>query len=135
MAPSTDPYVLVVDDDAIIRLEACAILMDAGFRCYEAVDGDDAIKVLQRFGQNITLLFTDVEMPGSTNGLDLARYTAERWPEIEIVVASGRRSPEPGDMPDRATFIGKPFDEDVVHSHLAEKLPEGKKPEPLKRRV
>ncbi|QYF87029.1 response regulator [Brevundimonas sp. PAMC22021] len=135
MVLSTNPYALVVDDDAIIRIDAAQILQDAGFRTYEAGDGDEAKLVLEEFGANVILLFSDVEMPGSTDGFALARYAAEKWPELEIVVASGRRKPEAGEMPDCATFISKPFDDHVVHSHLRKKLPDGKKPEPLKRAV
>ena len=62
----------------------------------------------------------------------LARYVAERWPSVEIVIASGRMQPEPGDMPEKATFIPKPFSADIVHQHLKHKLPEDKKPELLK---
>lgn len=71
-------------------------------------------------------------MPGETNGFALAHHVAERYPEIAIVVASGRIAPNPGDMPEKATFISKPFSSDVVHDHLRRILPDGKKPEPLK---
>lgn len=132
---STAPYALVVDDDAMIQMHACDILEDAGFRCHSVDDGDQAISLLGRQGEEIVLLFSDVEMPGKTNGFALARHAAERWPHIEIVIASGRISPNPGDLPPKATFIPKPFSASTVHSHLQDSLPEGKKPEPLKRAV
>lgn len=69
------------------------------------------------------------------NGFALSRYVVRYWPEIEIVVASGRTSPEDGDMPEKATFISKPFSAELVLAHLREKLPDGKKPEPLKQAV
>lgn len=121
----TGPYALVVDDDA----------MEAGFRCLEASTGDEAVEVLKKHDDSITLLFTDVEMPGSMNGFALARHVAKHWPDVEIVVASGRISPADGDMPEKATFISKPFSADLVHNHLREKLPDGKKPEPLKQAI
>ncbi|WP_306752834.1 response regulator [Paracoccus actinidiae] len=103
------PYALVADDDALIRMDACNILKDAGFRCYEAATADKAIEVLDKFGQNVQLLFTDVEMPPSAmTGFDLARRCAQDWPEIGILVASGGRRPGPGDMPDGAEFISSP---------------------------
>jgi len=74
-------------------------------------------------------------MPGDMNGFALARHVDEHWPHIEIVIASGRLNPEIGDMPDKATFIGKPFNARMVHDHLREKLPDGKKPGPLKQPV
>ena len=66
---------------------------------------------------DVTLLFSDVEMPGDTDGFALAHYVAEHWPWIEIVIASGNVKPGPGDMPDKATFIGKPFNDRMVHRH------------------
>ena len=84
---------------------------------------------------SITLLFSDVEMPGGTDGFALARHVSSTYPWIEIVIASGRIKPESGDMPENATFIGKPFSAKMVHDHLRDKLPDGKKPEPLKRAV
>lgn len=135
MQPSTVPYALVVDDDAIILMHACDILQDAGFRFYEASDGDAAVKLLNEHAQGVTLLFSDVEMPGSLDGFALARHVDQAWPHIEIVIASGNIDPADGDMPAKATFISKPFNAEMVHSHLAETLPDGKKPEPLKQRV
>ncbi|ATI78701.1 response regulator [Sphingobium yanoikuyae] len=135
MTLSTDPYALVVDDDAMILMHASDIVDEAGFRCLEASTGDEAVEVLKKHGGSITLLFTDVEMPGSMNGFALARHVATHWPDVEIVVASGRMSPADGDMPHKATFIPKPFSADLVHNHLREKLPDGKKPEPLKQAV
>lgn len=131
MAISTVPYALVVDDDVLIRMDAAAILVDAGYRTFEADSGNEAIRVLEDRAGDIVLLFTDVEMPGEKNGFALARHAEECWPHIEIVVASGNVKPQPGDMPAKATFIEKPFDEKAVHEHLRTHLPDGKKPEPL----
>jgi len=135
VTPSTAPYALVVDDDPLILMHACDILEDAGFRFFEAGDGDAARTLLSEHAASVTLLFTDVEMPGTMNGFQLAHHVAEQWPEIAIVVASGRITPAQGDMPDGATFISKPFSADVVHNHLRELLPDGKKPEPLRQAV
>jgi CheY-like chemotaxis protein len=133
MQPSTDPYALVVDDDPMIRVDACAFLDDAGYRCFDAGSAVEGIAILSTNSEAVSLLFTDVEMPGDMDGFALARHVAEHWPHIEIVVASGNRSPAEGDLPPQATFIGKPFSAQMVHDHLREKLPDGKKPEPLKR--
>lgn len=129
---STKPFALAVDDDPIILMDVSAILEDAGFRCHEADDGDAALRLLAGQADGVTLLFSDVEMPGSIDGFALARHVAKEWPWIEIVIASGRIVPEPGNMPDRATFISKPFSAAVVREHLRETLPEGKQPEPLR---
>lgn len=85
--------------------------------------------------ETVTLLFSDVEMPGDMNGFALARHVDAHWPHIEIVIASGRIRPQAGEMPEKPTFLGKPFNARMVHNHLREKLPDGKKPEPLKQAV
>ena len=123
MVLSTTPYALVVDDDAMILMHACDILEEAGFRFYEAATGDDAKTLLAEHASSVTLLFSDVEMPGETDGFALARYVDENWPWIEIVIASGRVTPIDGDMPDKATFIRKPFNNQMVLEHLRETLP------------
>lgn len=132
MSKSTVPFALAVDDDPFILMEICNILQDAGFRCHSADDGDAAKELLPLFAESITLLFSDVEMPGGTNGFELARHVAENYPWIEIVIASGRMKPSDTDMPAKATFLAKPFSAQLVHDHLREILPDGKKPEPLK---
>ncbi|WCM25966.1 response regulator [Sphingomonas sp. QA11] len=132
---STEPYVLVVDDNPLILMTVCDILEDAGFRYYDAENGDNAKAMLPQFGPNITLLFTDVEMPGNIDGFALAHHVAKEWPDIEIVVASGRITPQPGDMPDKATFVGKPFTAEMICDHLRDKLPDGKLPAQLKNTV
>ena len=132
--PSSDtPYALVVDDDFIIRMDATNILEQAGFQVLDASHGDEAFVLLESRHPDITLLFTDVQMPGELDGFALARKVAASWPHISIVVASGHVRPSPGSMPDKARFIAKPFSAELVHAHLQEILPDGQKPEPLKR--
>jgi DNA-binding response OmpR family regulator len=126
------PKALVADDDALIRMEACAILEDAGFLALDAGNADDALALLVKEQASVQLLFTDVEMPGSKDGFALAREVSRRWPHIGILVASGQRSPRVGDMPEGAHFIGKPFSADVVHGRVRELLPDGRRPEPLR---
>ncbi|WP_294328299.1 response regulator [uncultured Sphingomonas sp.] len=124
-----------MDDDPMILMDTTVILEDAGFRVHEAMDGEEAKGVLAEHWESIILLFSDVDMPGDTNGFDLARHADQRWPHIEIVIASGHVLPAEGDMPDRATFISKPFNKRSVHEHLAMMLPDDKKPEPLAKPV
>lgn len=135
MTLSTVPYAIVVEDDPIIMMETSYILEDAGFRVYESFDGDEAIVHLAEHWESTVLLFSDVDMPGTMNGFALARHVAEHWPSIEIVIASGHMSPETGDMPEKATFLTKPFNQRMVHEHLNQILPNEKKPEPLKKAV
>ena len=108
--------------------DVCSILEDAGLRFYEAANGDEAKQLLARLAGNVALLFSDVEMPGQTNGFALARYAAEHWPWIKIVIASGRITPEMSDMPEKANFISKPFSTETLQNHLREMSPEGESP-------
>lgn len=134
MSNDYTPFALVTDDDALIRMEAAAILEDAGFRVYEAGQVTDALAILEEGHASIQLLFTDVQMPpGKLTGFDLARTCAQNWPHIGIVVSSGQITPEINDMPEGAVFIAKPFSEAVVLDHLQELLPDGAKPEQLKK--
>lgn len=127
------PYALVVDDDVMILFGACDILAEAGFRPLEAMNVDEAIARLEQHADEITLLFTDVDMPGDRDGFDLVNEAAERWPHIAIVIASGAREPQAGEIPAAAIFVRKPFGAQVIHNRLNDLLPDGQKPEPLKR--
>lgn len=93
-------YVVVADDDALIRMHAADILQDAGYTPLEARHGDHAIAVLEQHHAGVQILFTDVQMPGGQrDGFALARETAKRWPQITIVVASGQASLRPAISP------------------------------------
>lgn len=129
---ASERLALVVDDDAVIRMDVAEILDQAGFRCLQAAHGDAAIEVLETHHLDVTLMFSDVDMPGSRNGFALAREVAVKWPHVSVVVASGRVLPAEGDLPEGARFIGKPFSAQTVHAHLKEMLPEDGKPAPLK---
>ncbi len=135
MPLSTRPYAVVVEDDPLIIMETTHILEEAGFRVHECFDGDEAIAHLAEHWERTILLFSDVDMPGATDGFALARHVAGHWPLIEIVIASGHVSPNPGDMPDKATFVAKPFNQRTVHEHLKRTLPDDKKPAPLRTAV
>ncbi len=127
------PYALVVDDDTLVRMDASFILQDAGFRTFQAGTPEAAMGLLDEHHDAIQLLFTDVNMPPSAlTGYDLARYCAGTWPEIGILVASGQQAPQPGDLPESAVFIHKPFSTSVVIAHLKKILPDGKQPKQLR---
>ena len=111
--PSTSvnrPYaVLVVEDDAILRLHALDIVEEAGFVALEAKNADEAIVILES-RTDIALLFTDVNMPGSMDGVKLAHAVRNRWPPIKIVVVSGHVQLDESDLPTNSRFFGKPFE-------------------------
>ena len=83
---------------------------DAGHEVKEASNADDALRLIAAEG--ITVLLTDIDMPGSMDGLALARGVAARWPNIGVVVTSGRRLPRPDEMPRETRFLSKPFSEE-----------------------
>jgi FixJ family two-component response regulator len=128
------PFALVVDDDVLILMDASDILHEAGFRALEAHSFDAAETLLVEYADEIVLLFTDVQMPGR-DGFELARMTAERWPDIGILIASGLADPSDGFLPDGAVFVRKPFHSDLIFEHLQMLLPDGKLPEPLKQKT
>jgi len=134
MTDNSIPYALVAEDDAIIRMDAVDILESAGFRVKEASNVEEALGLLNEDGERFHLLFTDVQMPPSEQtGFDLARHCSKHWPHIGILIASGMMVPEDNDVPDGAIFVRKPFSSHVIYNHLQVILPDGKKPEPLKR--
>jgi len=114
--PGTKVVVLVVEDDPIIRMGAIDLIQHAGFEAIEAADADKAIKILE-VRPDIRVVFTDVEMPGTMDGIKLSHYIRERWPPIKLIVASGRTIVEQGSLPEGASFFGKPYrDDDLVQS-------------------
>jgi two-component sensor histidine kinase/CheY-like chemotaxis protein len=102
------PNVLVVEDEMILRMRAVDIVEDAGFCPIEAVNADEAISILES-RSDISLLFTDIQMPGSIDGLKLAHAVHERWPSIKIILVSGQMKPSDADRPENSRFFGKPL--------------------------
>ena len=90
--------VLVVEDEPLLRMHAVDIVEDAGFVAIEARDADEAIAILEKRA-DVTLLFTDIQMPGSMDGLKLAHAVRDRWPPIKIVVVSGQMQLTQNDLP------------------------------------
>ena len=114
------PYaVLVVEDDAILRLHALDLVEEAGFTAIEAKNADEAIAILEK-RSDISLLFTDVNMPGSMDGVKLAHAVRNRWPPIKIVVVSGQMQLDTNDLPSQARFFGKPFEAEKMIAELKE---------------
>ncbi len=107
--PFHRPLILVVEDEALVRMTLVDVLEDAGFRVIEAVHADEALRVMKAV-PDIQAMVTDVEMPrGSINGFELARQVRASRQDIGVLIASGRAAPNPGDLPEGALFIGKPI--------------------------
>ncbi len=109
--------VLVVEDEFLIRLDIVDQLEREGFEVFEAADADAAIVMLETFNQ-IRLVFTDIDMPGSMDGLKLAAAVRDRWPPVKIIVTSGRRMVEITDMPDGSVFFSKPYHHAAVMASM-----------------
>ncbi|MEA2816327.1 MAG: hypothetical protein QOE02_4701 [Rhodospirillaceae bacterium] len=102
---------MVVDDDVLERMGASDMFSHAGYRVLEAGSADEALRLLET-NADIRVLFTDVSMPGSMSGADLARDVARRWPAIGIIMTSGR--PRPGELPSSMRFHDKPYEPTAV---------------------
>jgi CheY-like chemotaxis protein len=106
--------VIIVDDDVFERMGASYMFSDAGYRVLEAGSADEALQFLEST-PDVRLLFTDVSMPGSMSGSDLAHQVAERWPAVGIIITSGRPRPEP--LPLGSQFHAKPYEPINVLQH------------------
>jgi CheY-like chemotaxis protein len=106
MAP---PLVLVVEDELLVRLNAVSILEDAGFDTLQAGCADEAIALLES-RKDITVVFTDIHMPGSMDGMRLAHAIRHRWPPVELILTSGLVQVREEDLPERGHFLSKPYD-------------------------
>jgi CheY-like chemotaxis protein len=103
------PIVLVVEDDVMLRMRAVDLVEDAGYTSVEAVDADEALGILQSRSSDIALLFTDIQMPGSMDGLQLAHAVYQRWPRLKIILVSGQLKLSSAEIPRDSRFFGKPL--------------------------
>ncbi|BAU92462.1 response regulator receiver protein [Methylorubrum populi] len=100
--------VLVVEDEPLLRMLATDILEDEGLTVLAAATAEEALSILESRG-DITVLFTDINMPGKMDGLTLASHVAQRWPHIRLVVTSGRQGFTNDQLPDDGQFVQKPY--------------------------
>ena len=99
---------LVVEDEALVRFDLAQTLEAEGYKTFEAADAAEAISVMEAHPE-IRVVFTDIDMPGTMDGLALSHYVRERWPPTIIVVCSGHRTPSKDDMASGARFLPKPY--------------------------
>jgi CheY-like chemotaxis protein len=116
--------VLVVEDEMMLRMRAVDIVEDARFTPVEAVNADDALAILES-RSDIDLLFTDIQMPGSMNGLKLAHAVRERWPAIKIILVSGQVTPTEAEKPVNSRFFGKPLEVKKMIAEMQEMIGQG----------
>lgn len=116
---SSKPVVLVVEDEALLRMNAVDIVHQAGFEVLEASTADEAIDILEA-RDDIRVVFTDIQIPGSMDGLKLARAVRGRWPPIQIIATSGRVKVSEHDLPQGGRFLPKPYTTHQVTQLLLE---------------
>src|SRR5579863_1534496 len=120
----TPPKVLVVEDEMLLRMRAVDIVEDAGFTAIEAMNADEALAILES-RSDVELLFTDIQMPGSMDGLKLAHAVYERWPSIKIILVSGKLTPTDSERPTDSRFFGKPLEVKQMIAEIREMIGQG----------
>ena len=108
LSASKRSVVLIVEDEFLLRMDAVDMIAAAGFAVVEAANADQAIEVLEA-RPDITVIFTDIQMPGTMDGLKLARAVRGRWPPIKIVATSGHVNVGERDLPEGGRFLLKPY--------------------------
>jgi CheY-like chemotaxis protein len=111
------PKVLIVEDEMMLRMRAVDIVEDAGFSPVQAINADQALSILES-RSDISLLFTDIQMPGSMDGLKLAHAVHDRWPAIKIILVSGQVNPSDAERPKDSRFFGKPLSDGQMIAEL-----------------
>ena len=114
---ASQPFVLVVEDEFFSRMHAADLVEAAGYRAIEVSNADEAIAILEA-RRDIRIVFTDIDMPGSMDGLKLARAIRDRWPPIELILTSGHFDVPEGDIPERGLFFSKPYHDNEIVSAL-----------------
>lgn len=113
--------ILVVEDSPLIRMGAVDLVLSAGYEAVEAHDADEAIRILES-RYDIDLVFTDVQMPGTMDGIKLCHYIRDRWPPIKLIVASGAAILEESSLPFGSRFFPKPYDNHTIMDAMAHLL-------------
>ncbi|MGQ3215382.1 response regulator [Shinella sp.] len=113
--------ILVVEDSALIRMSAVDLVLSAGYEALEARDADEAIRILESRA-DIDLVFTDIQMPGTMDGIKLAHYIRDRWPPVKLIVASGNAIIKESNLPTGSRFFAKPYQDHAIADAMARML-------------
>ncbi len=116
------PVVLVVDDEPLVRMTAADELDEAGFQILEAANAEEALGVLEERANEVQVLFTDVNMPGSMGGVALAVQVHQRWPHVLLLISSGYAQLHPAEIPDHGHFVPKPYIGATLVRHITEMM-------------
>jgi two-component system, response regulator PdtaR len=113
------PVVLVAEDEELVRLYAVDLLAEAGYKVVDVASADAALEAMAE-QPAIRVLFTDIQMPGKLDGIQLARRVHEQWPEVLLLITSGGRRPAKAEIADHGHFIAKPYlPSDVLNEIVA----------------
>lgn len=113
--------ILVVEDETLVRMHGMDILEDAGFEVLEASNADEALAILAQH-DDVRLVFSDVDMPGSMDGLELVKLVHQRWPDVRLIVTSGHHRLQDASLPDDGRFLRKPWSEEVLVEKIRDVL-------------
>lgn len=113
------PVVLLVEDDSLLRLFASDLLEEEGFEVVETGSADEALAWLD-VRDDVRAIVTDIHMPGSLNGLELAHLVHRRWPGILVLLVSGVARPSAAELPEGGRFLAKPYESTTILHHLRE---------------
>jgi CheY-like chemotaxis protein len=108
MAHLSKTFVLVVEDEPVLQLMAVAVVEDAGFEAIAASNADEAVRILEG-RDDIRIVFTDIDIPGSMDGMKLAACVRDRWPPVEIILTSGHFAADEVSLPARGVYFAKPY--------------------------
>ena len=109
--------VVVVEDESLLRMNAVEMIEQAGFEVVEAGNADEAIAIPES-RLDIFVVFTDIQMPGTMDGLKLAAAIRGRWPPIKIIATSGRLGIRDCDLPEGTVFLSKPYSSEAISAAL-----------------
>lgn len=115
--PNKNLAVLLVEDEPLIMLHLASVVEELGFEALQAFNAKEAIDILMS-RSDIRIVFTDIDMPGTMDGIALAAVVRNRWPPIDIIIGSGHRRPTEIELPARGAFFSKPYDEDALKAAL-----------------
>jgi CheY-like chemotaxis protein len=111
------PVILTVEDEVLVSEYLREALSDIGYDVIDTFNADEAIAVLEA-RDDIQIIITDINMPGSMDGLKLAAVVRDRWPPIKVIIATGRERPKSDEMPSGSMFVSKPYNRAALLSAL-----------------
>jgi two-component system, response regulator PdtaR len=105
--------ILTVEDECLVSEYLGEVLEQAGYRVIATASADEAIAVLES-RNDIRIVITDINMPGSMDGLKLAAAVKDRWPPIKIIITTGKTAPKSDELPADSQFVTKPYPPDRI---------------------